>query len=67
MFVYSVSSGEWTWKSGSNTKNAKGIYGTKGVADPGNVPGARDDSISWIHGGNLWMFGGSGLYSSGVD
>jgi hypothetical protein len=49
----------WTWVSGSDTPNQSGVYGTKGVADPNNVPGAREGSLSWIDGGgSLWLFGG---------
>jgi N-acetylneuraminic acid mutarotase len=56
------SSNMWTWVSGSNTVNQAGSYGTKGVAVAGNVPGARDGSVSWTdNSGNLWLFGGSGL------
>jgi hypothetical protein len=51
----------WTWVSGSNSVNQNGVYGTKGIAASGNVPGARDGSVSWIDGyGNLWLFGGYG-------
>lgn len=57
----------WTWVSGSNTGNAKGIYGTLGAASAGNVPGGRDDSTSWTDkSGNLWVFGGAGLDSNGT-
>jgi N-acetylneuraminic acid mutarotase len=53
----------WTWVSGSNTVNAQGDYGTLGVADPANVPGARSNAISWIDtNGNLWLFGGSNQF-----
>ena len=56
----------WTWVSGSNTVNHAGVYGTKGEADPANVPGTRGLSVSWIDGsGNLWLFGGSGFDSTG--
>jgi hypothetical protein len=56
----------WTWVSGSNAINQKGVYGTNGVAASGNVPGARDGSVSWIDGnGNLWLFGGEGYAASG--
>jgi hypothetical protein len=56
----------WTWVSGSNTVNQNGVYGTKGVPASGNVPGARESSISWIDGyGNLWLFGGDGFGASG--
>jgi len=56
----------WTWVSGSNTANHYGVYGTKGVAASGNVPGCRYGSVSWIdYSGNLWLFGGCGLAASG--
>jgi N-acetylneuraminic acid mutarotase len=51
--------------SGSNTSDADGVYGTRGVAAPGNVPPARDDATSWIDAsGNLWLFGGNGIPAS---
>jgi N-acetylneuraminic acid mutarotase len=54
----------WTWVSGGKTANQHGVYGVKGVAAATNKPGARDNSISWIDKtGNLWLFGGSGVYS----
>jgi N-acetylneuraminic acid mutarotase len=57
-----VSTGKWTWVSGSNTVNQAGIYGTKGTADPSNVPGARSGSATWTDSsGKLWLFGGVGL------
>ena len=50
---------EWTWVSGSDTPNALGSYGTKGVAAAGNVPGGRISAGSWTDAaGNLWLFGG---------
>jgi N-acetylneuraminic acid mutarotase len=58
--------GLWTWTSGSNTFSALGVYGTQGVAAPGNVPGARDAPVTWTDGaGNLWLFGGYGNDSTG--
>lgn len=53
---------EWTWESGSNTVNQAGIYGTRGIANPSNVPGAREKAVSWLDSsGILWLFGGTGL------
>ncbi|MGD0793070.1 MAG: kelch repeat-containing protein [Terriglobales bacterium] len=53
--------------SGADTANAKGSYGTQGVAAAGNVPGGRWSAVSWIDtSGNLWLFGGNGLDSTGV-
>jgi hypothetical protein len=64
--LWKFSNGEWTWVSGSNVVNQHGIYGTLGIPAPGNVPGARNSSVSWIDSsGNLWLFGGSGYISSG--
>jgi N-acetylneuraminic acid mutarotase len=56
----------WTWVSGANTINQSGTYGTKGTAAPANIPGARNNLVSWIDStGNLWLFGGFGLDSAG--
>jgi len=55
--------GEWTWMSGSNTINVAGVYGTRGMAAGGNVPGARSGAVSWVDAaGNLWLFGGYSVY-----
>jgi len=57
----------WTWVSGAKTINQTGVYGTKGAANPANVPGAREGSVSWIDAsGNLWLFGGYGIDSAGT-
>ena len=61
LWKYNRSTGAWTWVSGSNSNFEIGLYGTKGVASPSNVPGGRYDASSWIDtAGNLWMFGGYG-------
>ena len=53
---------EWTWVSGSDIGNQAGTYGTKGITDPANVPGARSGAVSWIDSqGKLWLFGGAGM------
>ena len=58
---------EWTWMSGSNTENAAGVYGTQGAPAAANVPGARQDAVSWTdHSGNLWLFGGQGYDWTGT-
>ncbi|MGO8720614.1 MAG: kelch repeat-containing protein [Acidobacteriaceae bacterium] len=65
--LWKYSGGEWTWVSGSSTIEAKGTYGTQGVASPNNVPGARYEAESWIDpSGNLWLFGGLGIDSTGT-
>ena len=43
-----------------------GTYGTKGTADPANIPGARYRAVSWRDSsGNLWLFGGVGFDATG--
>jgi N-acetylneuraminic acid mutarotase len=60
LWEYSPATKEWTWVSGSNTANAKGVYGTQGVASASNVPGARYSAVSWTDSnGVFWLFGGS--------
>ena len=59
-------SSSWSWVGGSNSSNAYGNYGNKGVPSTANIPGARDGGISWTDkNGNLWLFGGNGNASSG--
>jgi hypothetical protein len=59
--------GNWTWMAGNSSSNQSGVYGDKEVSSPSNVPGARDNAISWTdNGGNLWLFGGYGLAESGI-
>jgi len=58
----------WTWVSGSNTVDQISIYGTKRTPAGTNIPGARNDSISWIDtSGNLWLFGGNGYDKNGIS
>lgn len=70
--LWRYANGQWTWMSGSNLAagpligQPPGIYGTKGVGEPGNTPGARGDASSWSDpAGNLWLFGGTGVDSTG--
>lgn len=65
LWRYDIATGEWTWVSGNRGLNGRGYYGTKGVADPSNKPGARQDAVAWkAANGNLWLFGGQGYDSS---
>ncbi len=64
---FDPATGEWTWRSGSDTEDQVGIYGIKGTPDPANIPGARLSSISWTDSlGNIWLFGGGGYDSNGT-
>ena len=63
LWTYNLSTGLWTWVSGSNTGNVAGAYGT-GVGN--GVPGSRESAAAWRdNAGNLWMFGGSGDDATG--
>jgi hypothetical protein len=66
LWVYSASSGEWTWVSGSKTAGESGTYGTQGIADVNNVPGSRKGPVGWTDSsGNFWLFGGIGFDAAG--
>jgi hypothetical protein len=58
---------EWAWISGSETVTSiyavtPGVYGTQGTPAPGNIPGGRSYSATWIDkSGHLWLFGGDAV------
>src|SRR5690606_7499594 len=57
----------WTWISGLKERNKHGIHETKGVPDPNNVPGSREEAASWIDSeNNLYLFGGYGKNAIGT-
>jgi N-acetylneuraminic acid mutarotase len=77
LWEFNPLSGMWTWMGGSSTVpqgcasanqcGQTGVYGTLGTPAAGNMPGARDGSVSWTDAsGNLWLFGGNGYDSTGT-
>lgn len=50
----------WTWITGADSTDQAGVYGTRGVAAPGNEPGARSGA-AFQPGpdGELLLFGGT--------
>ena len=59
--------GQWIWTGGSNTGSQHGVYGTLGTATSTNVPGGRYEAVSWSDVyGNPWLFGGTGIDSTGT-
>src|SRR5271155_5705447 len=59
-------SNEWVWANGADVVNQRGTYGTQGTPAATNVPGARQNAMTWADkAGNLWLFGGYGYDSSG--
>ena len=71
LWMFNISTKEWTWMGGSSTYPTgyqPGVYGTLGQFAPGNVPGSRDYSIGWTDkSGNLWLFGGQGYDATGTQ
>jgi N-acetylneuraminic acid mutarotase len=71
LWEFGPSTKEWTWVGGSYSIGtafigAMGVYGTLGVAAVHNVPGERANAVSWTDSsGNLWLFGGFGVDSTG--
>jgi hypothetical protein len=64
LWKYDPANNTWTWMGGSNIVEQRGVYGTRGTAAPGNVPGGRDSAVSWTDAaGNFWLFGGFGFDS----
>jgi N-acetylneuraminic acid mutarotase len=56
----------WVWLSGSDQAGTLPVHGTKGVADPANTPGGREQALAWIDAdGTFWLFGGYGYDSTG--
>ena len=65
LWEYNPSNNAWTLESSLPSQNQPGIYGTQNIPSPNNLPGARNDSVSWTDpAGNLWLFGGYGYASS---
>ena len=68
LWKFTPSTAEWTWVSGDNTSNKKGVYGTKSITDLTNKPGARYSSSSCKDAnGDVWVFGGYGYAAAGAD
>jgi N-acetylneuraminic acid mutarotase len=67
LWEFNPSTNEWSWVGESSAANQPGNYGAKGVASASNAPGARSGAVSWTDSsGNLWLYGGVGLDSTGT-
>jgi N-acetylneuraminic acid mutarotase len=69
LWMFDPNSRIWTWMGGSdkvpaNVGGVPGVYGSLGEASGYNVPGSRQDAMSWTTpDGMLWLLGGSGMDS----
>ncbi len=58
--------GEWTWMAGASTGNQSAVFGTAGVPNPANHPGARRATAGVADSaGNIWVFGGFAITVGG--
>ncbi len=66
LWEFTPSTKTWTWMGGSSTVPCKGCqqpgaYGTLGTPAIGNIPGGREQAVSWVDSnGIFWLFGGGG-------
>jgi N-acetylneuraminic acid mutarotase len=75
LWMYDISTNEWTWMSGSSSfpqegsgSCAAGVFGTMGTAAAANTPGGNFGGQAWTdNSGNLWLFSGSQCDSTGHD
>jgi len=59
LWKFDITTLMWTWMKGFNGGNQAGTYGTLGIADPSNTPGARFTYGKWKDQyGKFWLFGG---------
>ena len=66
LWKYNISTGQWTWVTGTSAAASAGVYGTRGTAAAGNYPGGRYDDVTWYDGaGHFWVFGGFGVDGTG--
>ena len=69
LWEYNISTKQWTWLGSGSFGDYAGapidylfapVYGSLGVAAPGNSPGPRTGGVTWVNDGNhLWLFGGA--------
>jgi hypothetical protein len=65
--LWEYTGGNWVFVSGNKTTNQNGNYGTQGTPLGSNLPGGRQEAVGWADAsGNLWLFGGEGLDSTGT-
>ena len=65
LWEFNPTTKQWTWISGNGGGEDPdyGVYGTLGTPAPGNIPSGRNGATSWMDSsGNMWLFGGYGVY-----
>lgn len=59
-WMYNVSSHQWMWMGGLSRNEGRPFFGEKGVADAHNIPGPRENALSFSYNNEMWLFGGAG-------
>ncbi|MEO8587892.1 MAG: kelch repeat-containing protein [Flavobacteriales bacterium] len=58
-FTVHAQNGQWTWIKGSSVPNQSAVWGTMGVAAPGNTPPSLLQPYFWTAiDGTFWLYGG---------
>jgi hypothetical protein len=61
LWKYNITTGQWTWITGTSQVNQNGLYGTSGVPSATNMPGSRQNHEMWVRSnGDIWLFAGHG-------
>jgi N-acetylneuraminic acid mutarotase len=78
LWEFNPSTNQWAWMGGSSAVNCTevieatqcgqpGVYGAQGTPTTTNIPGSRENAVSWTDSkGNFWLFGGYGYDSNGT-
>ncbi len=79
LWKFDPSNNEWAWMGGDSTIpltnpiicyfcGSPGVYGTQGVFADGNIPSGRSSAAIWTSkNGNIWLFGGAGVFDYNYD
>ena len=61
LWKFTISTGMWTWQSGSQEADQDGAYTVLGSESPLNMPSSRSNASGWVDAaGNLCFFSGMG-------
>jgi N-acetylneuraminic acid mutarotase len=68
LWMYNIAAGKWTFEGGDQTTGQTGVYGLQHDTSATYLPGAREQAVAWTDSnGNFWLFGGSGVSSTGAS
>ena len=68
LWEYDTETGNWRWiKGNSLTTYQAATYGTLGEPEEANSPGSRGNSVTWVSGGKLYLFGGQTYTSNNAQ